>query len=316
MSTYDFAPRRIGELLDDAIVVVIANWRTIVPVSAAIVLPVAAAYSVVASFYLRSLLELIGAGSAAFTSAVPSGGQVTLLITASLLQILSLLYTVSKVTFDSSLYSSAGELLERRRMPLKEILRRGLSSLLPLLAVQFLVGVIAGAAGLAAGLVVAVLSFLLAIASPIAGAFGFVFAELVGLVVGLVAFVMLSLAAPAVVVERSITGALGRSYRLVRRHFWRMLLITIAAGLLAAQFESALAAPTLVRSIITGVQSPSSLVGQLAWGWKVFDGLSQGVAMALVLPFTTVLSLLTYFDLRARDEGMDLIVRARELLAG
>jgi len=138
----------------------------------------------------------------------------------------------------------------------------------------------------------------------------------VGLVVGLVAFVMLSLAAPAVVVERSITGALGRSYRLVRRHFWRMLLITIAAGLLAAQFESALAAPTLVRSIITGVQSPSSLVGQLAWGWKVFDGLSQGVAMALVLPFTTVLSLLTYFDLRARDEGMDLIVRARELLAG
>jgi len=316
MSAHDFAPRRIGELLDDAISVVIANWRTVVPVSAAVVLPVAAAYSVVASFYLRSFLELIGAGSAAFTGTAPSSNEVTLLITASLLQVLSLLYTVSKVTFDSSLYASAGDLLEHHRLPLKEIVRRGLASFLPLLAVQFLAGLIAGAAGLAAGLVIAVLAFLLALAAPIAGAFGFVFAELVGLVVGLMAFVLLSLAAPAVVIEKSITGALGRSYRLVRRHFWRVLLITVAAGMLAAQFESALAAPTLVRSIITGVQSPSSLIGQLAWGWKVFDGLSQGVAMALVLPFTTVLSLLTYFDLRARDEGMDLIVRARELRAG
>ena len=41
MKKHDFAPRRIGELLDDAIALVIANWRTIVPVAAVVVLPVA-----------------------------------------------------------------------------------------------------------------------------------------------------------------------------------------------------------------------------------------------------------------------------------
>jgi hypothetical protein len=316
MSAYDFAPRRVGELLDDAIVVVIANWRTIVPVAAVVVLPVAAAYSVVASFYLRSFLEIIGAGSAAFAGSAPSANQVTLLVTASLLQGLGLLYSLAKVVFDSSLYSSAGELLQRRRLPLKQILRTGLSSVLPLIAVQFLIGAVSGAAGLAAGLVVGIVAFVLLIASPIVGAVGVVVAELVGVTAALVVFVLLSLAAPAVVMEKDIVRSLGRSFRMVRRHFWRVLLIIVAAGLVGAQFESALAAPTLVRSIITGVQSPSALIGQLAWGWKVFDGLAQGAAMALVLPFTTVVSLLTYFDIRARDEGMDLIVRARELLAG
>ena len=316
MSAYDFAPRRVGELLDDAIVVVIANWRTIVPVAAVVVLPVAAAYSVVASFYLRSLLELVGAGSAAFSGTGPGPNEVTFLVTASLLQVLSLLYTLAKVVFDSSLYSSAGELLERRRLPLKQILRTGLSSVLPLIAVQFLIGAISGAAGLAAGLVVGIVAFVLIIASPLVGAIGVVVAEFVGVAAALVVFVLLSLAAPAVVLEKNIIRSLGRSFRMVRRHFWRVLLIIIAAGLVGAQFESALAAPTLVRSIITGVQSPSALIGQLAWGWKVFDGLAQGAAMALVLPFTTVVSLLTYFDIRARDEGMDLIVRARGLLAG
>lgn len=316
MSAYDFAPRRVGELLDDAIVVVIANWRTIVPVAAVVVLPVAAAYSVVASFYLRSLLELVGAGSAAFSGTGPGPNEVTFLVTASLLQVLSLLYTLAKVVFDSSLYSSAGELLERRRLPLKQILRTGLSSVLPLIAVQFLIGAISGAAGLAAGLVVGIVAFVLIIASPLVGAIGVVVAEFVGVAAALVVFVLLSLAAPAVVLEKNIIRSLGRSFRMVRRHFWRVLLIIIAAGLVGAQFESALAAPTLVRSIITGVQSPSALIGQLAWGWKVFDGLAQGAAMALVLPFTTVVSLLTYFDIRARDEAMDLIVRARGLLAG
>jgi hypothetical protein len=119
-----------------------------------------------------------------------------------------------------------------------------------------------------------------------------------------------------VVVEKGIINALQRSYRLVRKHFWRVVLVFIAAAILSGQFESALAAPTVIRSIVTGVQSPSSLVGQIGWGWKVFDGLAEGMAKALVMPFGTLVPLLLYFDLRSRDEGLDLLVRARELLPG
>ena len=57
-----------------------------------------------------------------------------------------------------------------------------------------------------------------------------------------------------------------------------------------------------------------AVFGEIAWGWKVFDGLVQGLAISVVLPFSASVSLLTYLDLRARDEGMDLVIRARELL--
>lgn len=316
MRRHDFAPRRVGELLDDAIALVIANWRTIVPVSAVVVLPVAAAYSVVASFYIRSFLELIGAGSGAFTSAAPSSAEVTILLTATLLQGLSLLYAGSKAVFDAGLYSSADELLRAERRGLKEMVRAGFHSMLPIIAVQLLAGFIAGAVGLAVGFAIALIAFGVMLVSPIAGAVGVAIAEIAGLTAALVAGAFLFLAAPIAVIEKNIVGSLSRSYALVRRHFWRIVLVIVAAGLLGAQFESALASPTIVREILTGVQSPASLLGQMAWGWKVFDGLAQGLAMALVLPFTTAVTLLTYFDLRARDEGMDLVVRARALLPG
>jgi hypothetical protein len=38
------------------------------------------------------------------------------------------------------------------------------------------------------------------------------------------------------------------------------------------------------------------------------------VAISVVLPFSSAVMLLTYLDLRARDEGMDLVIRARKLL--
>jgi hypothetical protein len=314
MSTHDFASRRIGELLDDAIALVVANWRTIVPVSAAVVLPAAAAYSVVASFYIRSLLELVGTAASSRTTL--NSGDVTLLATAALMQGLSLLYMLSRVVFDAALFSSSPRLLERERVPLKQALRGGLSSVLPLIAVQFLVGLASGGAGLAVGIAVGLLSFALLIASPIAGTIGLVLAYVLGLGAGVAVAVLLSMAAPIVVIEKSLGTAIPRSFRMVRRHFWRVLLIMVAASLLAGQFESALATPTIIRSVITGVQSPQLLLGGLAWGWKVFDGLMEGIAIALAMPFATAVSLLTYFDLRARDEGMDLVVRARGLLAG
>ena len=289
MSTHDFAPRTIGELLDEAIALVVTNWRSVLALAAVVVLPVAAAYSVVASFYLRSFLELIGLASTvasqgpeAFTST-----NNAMLVTASLLQGLSLLFTLSRSAFDATLYANSSALLQHERVNIRAALSAGMKMLLPVIAVQLIVGTVSGIAGV------------------------------ISLGIGSVVLATLwSVAYPAVVLEGGIGNAIKRSYRLVRHHFWRVLLVTIAIGLLAGQFESALAAPTIVREIVTGVTAPTALLGQIPWGWKVFDGLAQGIAIALVLPFTTSATLLNYLDLRARDEGMDLIVRARGLLPG
>lgn len=288
MSAHDFAPRTIGELLDDAIALVISNWRTVLPVAAVVVLPVAAAYSVVASFYIRSVFEFVSLSSSmiAAGTAGPTSADTTMLVTAGLLQVLGLLFTVSKGAFDASLYANSPALLEHRAVPLRRALTIGLKVMVPVVVVQFIASLVSGFAGW----------FSLGIGT-------------------LVLATLWSVAYPVVVLEGGIGNAFTRSYRLVRGHFWRVLLITIAIGLLGAQFESALAAPTILREIFAGVTSPSTF-GHIAWGWKVFDGLAQGVAIALVVPFTASATLLNYLDLRARDEGMDLIVRARGLLPG
>jgi hypothetical protein len=287
MSAHDFAPRRVGELLDDAIALVTSNWRTVLPFAAVIVLPVAAAYSIVASFYIRSVFELGNLGSSTLGSGSPglTGPDVTMLVTAGLMQVLALIFTVAKGAFDATLYATSSELLERRPVRLKAALKMGAKVIVPVVVLQFIVGLVSGMAGL------------------------------LTLGIGGIALATLwSVAYPAVVLEGGIGQALTRSWGLVKRHFWRVLLITIAVGLLGAQFESALAAPTIVREVITGVTSTTGPFGQIAWGWKVFDGMAQGIAISLVLPFTTSVTLLNYLDLRARDEGMDLIIRSRGLL--
>jgi hypothetical protein len=318
MIAHDFAPRRVGELLDDAIGLVTSNWRTLLTVSAVVVLPIAAAYSVVASFYFRSIFDLSALTSSAAGSASVglSSADVTMLVTALLMQGLGFVFAIARSAFDATLYVSSPQLLEHRRARLRESLRAGMKMLVPVAVVQLISG---ASAATAAGVVLVVgvlLATALIVLSPVAGVAGVVVAYLVAGAVLAVVTVLMTVAQPIVAIEGGIGHAIGRSLKLVRRHFWRVLVVTVAVGLLGAQFESALAAPTIVREIVTGVQQSGAAIGQIAWGWKVFDGLAQGIAIAIVLPFTTSATLLNYLDLRARDEGMDLIVRARGLLPG
>jgi hypothetical protein len=312
---HDFTPRRIGEILDDAISLVRDDWRTVFAFSAVILLPAAAAYSVVGSFYLRSFLELFGTDfNSAAAGVAPASPSPYLVLIALLLQGLGLLYLLARSMFDSTLFAASAHLLERRAVPLKEALRGGLKAVVPLLVVQVVASLAAGAAAAVVGIVIAIVSLIFVVAAPVATAVGIGVAYLAAGAAYVVVAVLLAVASPIVVIEGGIGTAIGRSARLVRRHFWRVVLILAAAGLLAWQFEAALSAPTVIREIITGVQQPSALLGQVGWGWKVFDGLMQGIAIAVVLPFASSVTLLTYLDLRARDEGMDLLVRARGLL--
>jgi hypothetical protein len=312
---HDFAPRRIGEILDDAITLVRANWRSVLALSAVVLLPAAAAYSVVASFYLRSFLELIGTDvKAAAAGGAPAQPGTFILLIAVLMQGLGLVYLLAKAVFDAGLFSQSAQLLERRSVPVKDALRAGFKAFVPLVAVQMIVGAGGGLVAAVVGIAVGILSIFVVALSPVVGAVGILLAYALAGAAYLTVAVLLAIAYPIVVIEGGIGTALTRSVKLVRRHFWRVLFIILGAGIVATQFESALAAPTLIREIVTGAQQPGALLGQIGWGWKVFDGLIQGLAIAVVLPFGSSVTLLTYLDLRARDEGMDLLVRARELL--
>jgi hypothetical protein len=311
---HDFTPRRVGEILDDAIGLIRSNFATLGPVMGAVMLPVAAAYSVVASFYMRTFLELFGQTLSNSTAGVAAGPGPEVVVIAMLMNVLGLLYFAARAMLDATIYANSSQLLERRHVGLKDALSTGLRSVGPLVAVQIIAGLAAGAIMVVFVIVGVILSIAFFAINEAAGASAIIGLYILALLGYAAVATLLVLASPVVVIEGSIGRALGRSLRLVRRHFWRVLLVLIATGLLVTQFESALAAPTLIRELIMGARSPLSVFSEIHWGWKVFDGLIQGVAISVVLPFSAAVMLLTYLDLRARDEGMDLVIRARKLL--
>jgi hypothetical protein len=133
-------------------------------------------------------------------------------------------------------------------------------------------------------------------------------ATLLGLVLlvipGIIVLVRLAFAAPVLVVE-DLRGrkAIGRSWRLAKGHFWRILGTLVLAGLIVA----------IVAAIVS---IPGELVVQgLGPGAWPISALVSAFASVLTTPFSMLVIVLLYFDLRIRKEGFDMEVMARELAA-
>jgi hypothetical protein len=105
------------------------------------------------------------------------------------------------------------------------------------------------------------------------------------LIPGIIFLVFLSVSEPALIVEnRRGTEAMSRSWNLVRGHFWHALVVI------------------LVAAIITGViQGILSAIGGDNWfvAW-IFTAIAQ----IITAPFTALVTVLLYLDLRARTEAL------------
>jgi hypothetical protein len=132
-------------------------------------------------------------------------------------------------------------------------------------------------------------------------------AILVGLVVavGLILFIIpgiafltfLSVAIPALVIEnRRGTEAMGRSWNLVSGHFWHVLGVIVVAA------------------IITGVVS--SLISALGGSNWFLRWIFQAIAQIVTTPFSALVGVLLYLDLRARKEALTADSLRRDLASG
>jgi hypothetical protein len=127
---------------------------------------------------------------------------------------------------------------------------------------------------------------------------GFVLLIIPGIIVG-VRFVFGS---TVLVVEgRKGTAALGRSWRLAQGHFWKLFGTLLLANIMASVVESVLAIPGFVAFVAIGPE-----------GWP-FLAIGSSLAAILTTPFTTLITVLLYFDLRIRREAFDLEMMAREM---
>jgi hypothetical protein len=119
---------------------------------------------------------------------------------------------------------------------------------------------------------------------------------------GLIVLVRYLFGSTVLVVEgKKGAAALGRSWRLAKGHFWKIAGTYVLAWIMAVVLSNILVIP---GSLAFAAIGPA--------GWPIF-AVAASLAAILTTPFTTLVAVLLYFDLRIRKEAFDLEVMAQEL---
>ncbi|MFI9273567.1 hypothetical protein ACIGXM_23040 [Kitasatospora sp. NPDC052896] len=278
-------PLGVGEILDGAISTVRRHWRTVLGIS----LVVAVLEQTVQT--LLQWWEPTGPANALTTVSGALFGVVAVLVLTALLTMV-----VSKAVLGEP-------------VSLAIAWRAARPQLTRLLGLTVLLGLIIG--GIVLGGFVPLI-VLLAVKSPTALSLGVGLpCALAGLLAGLWTAVRLSLATPALMLEKQgVRAALGRSRRLVRGSWWRILGISllglviteVLAGIIGLPFT--IAAAVLNSSAFTAFGADP---GQgLPLGFLVIIGIGAVIGGTVTFPIQAAVNVLLYVDQRIRREALDL----------
>jgi hypothetical protein len=279
----DLSPRGFGRILDAAFDLYRANFRSIVIASAAVLFPAALLVSVTQVFYTRGLLQVI---PGVFAGDIPFTELDRVQIWSVLSNAVAPVFFIAQLYAGSAILSAAPAMLAGQRPGPWAILRGGWARFGWLIIVSLAVSVLTGISAI-----------------PLLFPALFVWARL-------------SVARVVTIIEAApLDRALARSWSLTGTNTWRTIGFAIALALITIALETAVTAPSLIRQVVASVGDPEAIFAPLSAGWKTFEGALSAVAVALVFPFAQLAWFFYYLDLRARREGMDLLVSAGELSA-
>jgi hypothetical protein len=103
--------------------------------------------------------------------------------------------------------------------------------------------------------------------------------------------------------ELGPVAAIRRSWRLGARRYWECFWVAVCSGLIAQVLVVSFG---LLPALLGSVVGPS-------WGWVVLAA-GNTVAELIAIPFVAAAAALVYIDVRVRTEGLDLELRAVEVL--
>ncbi len=282
MARPDYSPRGIGAILDDALRLYRANFRLLFGATALVLLPVAAFYSVTQSLYMRGFLELV---PLFMGEELPSfSDSVRLQILGAVSSALAPAMALARAYIDASIIRAAPALHAGEAPALKAMLRSGFGRFGWYLLASWIVAAAAGAA------------------------------TLLLIVPGVLVGLGLALAPAITVIEEApLDRAMSRSWSLASGRRGRIFLFVLSLYLLVIALETSVGSPNILRQVFDSVRNPEAIFQPLSLGWKAAEGLIAALALSLVTPFQALAVYLFYTDMRARAEGMDLVVRARDL---
>lgn len=296
-------PMGVGELLDGAIKLYRRKWATLMAMVAILYVPLTfiqafVTQSLVSPFEQAAIDPTFAASEQfdAFQTTLITFGAVTVgfvlltflfvqpFVTAAMARAASRLYLGEDVGIGPTYRFAIGRVHSILWISILTFLAVLLVFLPVILLLVAVIGTAAGGGDPGGAAVLLLLVFLLAFVAAV-----FIF---VRLVFGSTVLVIEGLKG---------TKALGRSWRLVKGKFWRVLGTLTLAGLVAFVVALVISLP---------LQAAFEAIGPEAWP---LAALSDALATVITTPFTILIAVLLYFDLRIRKEGFDLEVMAREL---
>ncbi|MDT0309983.1 hypothetical protein RM780_23950 [Streptomyces sp. DSM 44917] len=291
-------PLGIGEILDGAVSTTRAHWRT----ALAIALGIAILTQLAATIATRLWLSDSSGLQAVQDNPNPTDEELRdafadLAGFLSLAGIVSILGTVLATAMLTIVVSRA---VLGRSVTFAEAWQDSRSRLMRLLAVALLVPLIFAAA-VAVPLLIGAATGVVALV---------VLLTLGGLVAGVWLWVLFSLAAPALMLERQgVFAALRRSAKLVRGSWWRVFGVQLLVMVLLFIVSGIIEFPTsALAAVIAGDGAGSFLEGtnELTWTYLAISGIGAVVATTITLPISAGVTALLYIDQRIRREALDL----------
>ncbi|MFG2311699.1 hypothetical protein ACGFS9_23990 [Streptomyces sp. NPDC048566] len=298
-------PLGVGEILDGAVSTMRAYWRTVLGISLTV-----AVITQIAVILLQGFLLDDTRSSDTFGDPSATVGEVTralgeTMLSSGVVLLITLLGTIVATALLTSVTSRAvlgkpvttGEAWRDARPQLPGLF--GLTLLLPLIAV-LIVG-----AGTLPGILVAV-------AGPAdAGAALAALGGLAGAVVAVWLMVRLSLASPALMLEKQgIVRSMRRSTKLVGGSWWRVFGIQLLATVIANIVASIVVIPFALLAAALSGDGLSGLLdsggGHIGWTFLVISGIGSVIGSMLTLPISAGVTVLLYIDQRIRREALDL----------
>lgn len=122
------------------------------------------------------------------------------------------------------------------------------------------------------------------------------------IVPGVIFFVRFQFSNAIVIVEGARgTKAMGRSWRLAKGFFWKIFGTVILAGILASIVGAIIQVP---------LEIAASAIGTNGW---LLRAIGTSAGQVITSPFSGMVIVLLYFDMRIRKEGFDLALMAQEM---
>lgn len=302
-------PLNIGEILDGAFRAIRANPKVMFGLSLIVMAAVAVIDTIIVLTFFDDLGALLNGSldpalvSADDALALGLGSGV-----ATLVSVVAAAFGTTVLT--GLLILSVSEAVLGRAIELPALWQRAKGQIWRLIGQTLLIGVV-----ISASMVVLLLVTILLVSAAVANGDNAGLVAVAVLLVALAAvvlyawvYVKLALAAPSLMLERvGIVASLGRSWRLTKGQFWRVLGILITAALIVIVANVALAVPVSMLSALFFSADP------FATGALLFTNIANVLVSALTVPFMAAVTALVYIDVRMRTEGLDVaLARAAE----